>query len=196
MLNGYNLNPLKKTLKEILIPTVGQAVLSLIIALALLFAVFFSFFAQLVVGDDAGSKYYFNEAISSYVATTNKTPISEHLGSIVIWGVVGAVAYIVILAVANIFVTGRNIVSDATQHDSFSLLDEYRRIVWMILSLLLIFLTLAVFMRSIFSIFQVGLENLNVFNLVIAPILLAINLYAVYMLTWVAIRNPNVLARN
>lgn len=202
MLKGYNFKPLRTTIKEILVPTVGQVILFLIIALVILCALFFDYLTQLVVGDDPVSRYYFSEAISNYVATANETPISEYIGSIVVWGVIGAAAYVGIITVVDALITVRNIViekrGDAThkKRDSFSLLDEYRRIVWILLSLLLVFISIFVSLRTIFSSFQTGLEELNVIYLAMGPVLLAINLYVVYMFIWVAVRNPNVLARN
>lgn len=202
MLKGYNFKPLQRTLKEIFVPSVSQVILFLIIALVILCTLFFDYFTQFVVGDDPVSKYYFSEAIGNYIATANETPISEYIGSIMVWGLVGAAAYIGLLTVVDALITARNIViekrGDAThkKQDSFSLLDEYRRIIWIILSFVLVLLTIFTFLRPIFDMFQVGLEELHVIPLVLSPLLLALNLYVVYMFIWVAVRNPNVLARN
>lgn len=202
MLKGYNFKPFIRTMKEIVVPTISQVVLFLIIALVILFVLFFDYFTQFIVGDDPVSRYYFSEAIGNYVSAANETPISEYLGSIVVWGLVGAAAYIGILTLVDALITARNIViekrGDANhkKQDSFSLLDEYRRIIWIIVSFLLLMLTVFGLLRPIFDMFQVGLEELNATYLILAPVLLALNLYVVYMFIWVAVRNPNVLARN
>lgn len=202
MMSGYNFKPLRTTLKEILVPTIGQVILFLILALVILCVLFSDYLIHFFVGNDPVSRHYFNEAISSYIATANETPISEYVGSIAVWGLVGAAVYVGVLIVADALITARNIVvekrGDAThkKRDSFSLLDEYRRIIWIVLAFSLLLVTIFGLLRPIFSMFQTGLKDLNVAYLVLGPILLAINLYVVYMFIWVAVRNPNVLARN
>lgn len=202
MIRGYNLKPFKKTLLEIAVPSTAQAVLFFVISVVILFVSFFEYFAKFVIGDDIASGNFLNATLDGYVAEANKTPISEYAGSIIVWAIVGAIAYMAILAVANIVITGKNIASESNaenlhkKQDSFSLLDEYRRIFWIIIALGMVGLTLMVFIGKIFGLFQGGLESGNLFSIAIASVLLAINLYVVYMLVWVAVRNPNVLARD
>ncbi len=200
-MNRYSFRPLVKTLKEIAIPSVEQAVLSIVLSLAIIAVSFFSYFIKLVTGGDPATNQLLNETVSSYVSKLNDTPISEHIGSILIWGVVGAIAYIGLITVVNLVITARNIRIEArggvtsVKQDSFSLLDEYRRAVWIVIAVVLCLISLFVLLGVWMDVFKQGIIDHNILQLAFGPLGLAINIYFVYMFVWVAWRNPSALSR-
>lgn len=200
MTSPYSFRPLVKTLKEVVTPTLGEAVLSIVAACIILFLAFFEHFSKLITGDNPQSQEYFQKTIDGYLSDISSLPLAQYSTQTLVWGLVGAGAYVLLLTVVDILITFRNIIirekggSLSAKLDSFSLFDEYRRAVWIGAVIILLVITFSTLLPMWFDLFKTGVDG-SIFATAASVIGIAVNLYFIYMLTWVAIRNPNMLAR-
>lgn len=201
MKNKFNLKPLEKTLKEILVPTWTQAGLFLSIALVIILLIFFDKIFRQSINNDIKTQQYFENTIDQYLISLSSVPFAEYITSILFWAFLGMIAYVVVLLIINVVITlSSNLAVRKREKlpgmfDSFSLVDEYRRLFWLILLFVIVILSFslaAVWLNSI----KIGVVDLNPVYFVYGLGLLTYNLYLLYMVGWTSIRNPNILARN
>lgn len=196
----YNIKPLEKVLKEIVLPTAEQSILAILAAALTMFAVFFTYFFRLVSSDPL-SATYLQEATNEYVRTIDHIPFVENATSIIIWGFVGVFAYLATITLINflIVVEGKFELSKkglAPKLDSFSVLDEYRRVLWVFVSGVFLAFSVVSLLPWCIGFFRTGLLEGGVLNMAISVIVLAVIYYFAFMLAWVTVRNPNLIARN
>lgn len=202
MKSRFNLKPLRKALKEIFIPTTAQAALFISLSAIMLCVVFFDQIFKQLVGTDPKAEFYFQQTISDYLTSLSNVPFAEYVTNVLFWGLAGTAAYIIILIVFNMVISLRNNFLIRSEEnlpglfDSFSLVDEYRRIIWIFSFGAALFLTASSLAVPCFEAFKVGIVDLDILLLLSGVIFWSYNLYVLYMLAWTAIRNPNLLARN
>lgn len=200
MTSPYSFKPLTKTLKEIFAPTIGEAALSVVSACIILFLAFFDYFSRLITGDNPQSQEYFHKTIDGYLTTISNLPLAQYSTQTIIWGLLGAGAYVLLLTAVDLLIVLRNVMvrgegrGITAKFDPFSLIDEYRRAVWIGVSVAFLIATFSTFLPTWFGLFKIGVEG-GVFSVLASVIGIAVNLYFIYMLAWVAKRNPNMLAR-
>lgn len=200
-MNKFNLKPLEKTLKEILVPSWAQLGLFLSIALVIILLIFFDKVFKQAINSDITTQQYFEKIVDQYLVSLSSVPFAEYITNIFFWAVIGVIAYVAVLFILNAFIAlGSNVAVRKDEKlpglfDSFSLVDEYRRLFWLILLFVVVifsFSLAAIWFNSI----KIGVVDLNPVYFVYGLGLLTYNLYLLYMVGWTSIRNPNILARN
>lgn len=202
MKRRFNSKPLEAAINEIFIPTAAQAALFVSLATIMLFIIFFDQIFRQLVGNDPTARFYFEQTISDYLSSLSSVPFAEYLTNVLLWGLAGVAVYLVLLLAFNMLISLRNNVMIRSEEnlpklfDSFSLVDEYRRVIWIFAFGVFLVLSLTKFAAAWFNAFQIGIVDLDVFFILLGLLLASYNLYILYMLSWTAIRNPNILARN
>lgn len=201
MKNKFNLKPLEKTLKEIIVPSWAQLGLFLSIALVIILLIFFDKIFNQAINSDVTTQKYFEHTVDQYLVSLSSVPFAEYITSIFFWAAIGLIAYVITLFILNVFITfGSNVAVRKDEKlpglfDSFSLVDEYRRLFWLIILFVVVILSFslaAVWFNSV----KIGIVDLNPAYFVYGLGLLTYNLYLLYMVAWTFVRNPNILARN
>ncbi len=199
MKSSYSFKPLISTLKEIIIPSGEQVVLSVLAAALTLFAVFFNYFFKLVTSDPL-STTYLEEAATGYVKKLDSVPLADQATSILLWGLIGVIAYVGTIVFVNLAVSvaeSLNIIKKGTKKrfDGFDLLDGSRRLVWVFLSCITLALTFLAFVPALVAKFKNGLLESATLEMIFSVILLSMVYYLTFMIVWAAVRNPHLVSR-
>jgi len=201
MKNRFTIRPLEKTLKEIFVPSWPQIGFFLSTSIITVFLIFFDKILKQILDSDATAQQYFEQSIDKYLKSLSEVPFAEYTTSILFWAVIGIIAYAAVLLIIN---TAIAVVGNATVRkqekipglfDSFSLVDEYRRLVWILLVITVVFLSFGL-VPVWFSAIKAAIVDLNLLYFTYGLSLLAYSTYLTFMTIWTAFRNPNILARN
>lgn len=201
MKNKFNLKPLEKTLKEILIPSWAQAGLFLSVALVIILLIFFEKIFRQSINNDITTQQYFENTVDEYLVSLSSIPFAEYITSILFWAFLGMIAYVIVLLIINtVIILSSNLAVRKQEKlpgmfDSFSLVDEYRRLFWLILLFAVVILSFSL-ATVWFNAVKIGVVELNPIYFAYGLGLLTYNLYILYMVAWTSVRNPNILARN
>jgi hypothetical protein len=198
---SYSSSPLTlaRTIREILIPDVVQTVTSLFAAVFVYLVVSANYFWDYVNDGVVSHQSYTTDVFSKAFSQLNNIPRASTLVIVVVWGLAGIVVYGLVLLVINFFIhTQNNVLLNRGLKDNpkllaFSLLSEYRRLVWVILLSFVLWITLVRWLplwMECFHIFNHLQHEVNYFALGILGT--AYNLYLVFS-CFVAVRhNPKI----
>jgi hypothetical protein len=195
---SYKLPPLLETLREIFIPDVAQSLASLAAALLVYGVSSANYYWDRLTGGDIVSKKYTADSFSAVTASLSHFPGASSVGIVVIWGVAGIALYLLMLQVINFAISTRNnsLLNGNLHGESkllaFSLLNEYRRVLWVTLFCIILWASAALlpFWVGCFQIFnELGHEP----KFIVLGILgSAVNLYLLFSAASTVRHNPKI----
>lgn len=194
-MKSYQLPPALRTLIQILVPDIQQAIVSLVTASVIYLAGSARYYWELITGDDVGTtKEYSADLFTHLFGRLNDIPHASTIILIAIWGAVGLFAYLLVIFIINSFISAENNAELNNQLENKPrtlFINQHRRFLWFLLFLIVLALTIFVLLPlwlESFSIFNNLGHEPQMFALAIAG--LAYNLYLLFACIVAVRRNP------
>jgi hypothetical protein len=199
MNNKSTIAPLARALRALFIPDIGELVLVLMLSAFIYGAVSFNYWLAILTHNDKQLEKYSYELISSSFDKLDTLPHAASIISAVLWAVAGMALYMALVVVTYFFITTKNN-TDLNKPLMnkplllfFFLADEYRRVVWITIAVILIGISVFIFFPLWLSYFAAFNESRDVLSLLAALLGLSYNLYLLFSSLVIAYRNPKIL---
>lgn len=191
-----------QTLGAIFIPDLPQAVASFLAALLTYFVISANYYWNVITGGQIVTlDAYTSTTVREAFAKVSTLPGTSTLAISALWGCLGIAVYVIVLSIINFFVTTRNnqIMNSPYANKprllAFAVINEYRRIIWMVLLATLVVATATIFLPFWLASFYIFTnEHTSILLFAASLIGLTYNLYLLFSCSVAVIRNPKILS--
>lgn len=194
-MKDYELPQSIKTFCQIFVPDALQGVVSVLSAAVLYMALSARYFWERLSGESLTTRKYSDALLTDVVQNFGDIPYASTIVIVAIWGMVGVLGYLLTLFLINGFISIENnneMNQGMKSRLIWQLFHQYRRIIWVVLTVIVLALTFLValpFWLECFSVFnQFPRSEWQVF--VVALLGLAYNLYLLFAFLSAVKRNP------
>lgn len=180
-----------KDIKEILVPTPGQLIVSVGLSIFLYWIAFRDTITAILFGGNQNIQPYFNQSYQIHLSRFSSLPIVDFLVKAVFWAGVGLIAYLIFLTISNFIIEAHNEAVVETEYVNKGRLEDRLSkpmqqlglAIGLVIAILFSIIFLLPYWLSIFGSGLFGTIGLHS----VAPLLLAIvgasiNIYALWAL--------------